>query len=134
MGIDPNLGPALAKAMLGAGTVLPMDGSVFLSVKEDDKQAVVPLARDLIELGFKLVATSGTCATLQNAGVEVTRINKLHEGQPHIIDAIINGDIALMINTTQTKTSVTDGMEIRRTALMRKLPYTTNMSAALAMV
>ncbi len=134
MGIDANLGPALAKAMLGAGTVLPMDGTVFLSVKEDDKGGVVSLARDLVELGFKLVATGGTCATIQKAGIEVSRINKVHEGQPHIVDAIINGEIALMINTTQTKTSLSDGTEIRRTALMRKLPYTTNLAAALAMV
>ncbi len=134
MGIDPNLGMALAKAMMGASIVLPMKGKVFLSMRDSDKDGIIPVAKDLLEMGFSLVATGGTCSFLKSVGIDVTRINKVHEGQPHVVDAIINGDIALMINTTQTKTSVSDGMEIRRTALMRKLPYTTNLAAAGAMV
>ncbi len=134
MGIDANLGTALAKAMLGASINLPMDGKVFLSMKDDDKEGIIPVAKELISLGFDLIATGGTCKHLRDNNIAVERINKVHEGQPHVIDAMINGEIALMINTTQSKSSMSDGRKIRRTAMMRKLPYTTNLSASMAMV
>jgi len=134
MGIDKNVAQAFAKSQLGAGMKLPREGTVFLSVHNADKDGLLPIARDLLDMGFKIVATGGTCTHLERAGLAVTRINKVSEGQPHIVDAIINGDVHLMINTTLTRQSLTDGVEIRRTALMHKVPYYTNMAAALATV
>ncbi|HEU4838839.1 MAG TPA: carbamoyl-phosphate synthase large subunit, partial [Micavibrio sp.] len=100
MGLDKDVAQAFAKAQLAAGQFLPTSGTVFLSVKDSDKEALVPIARELVELGFKIVSTGGTAKFLQNAGLDVTRVNKVMEGQPHIGDAIINGDIDFMINTT----------------------------------
>jgi len=135
MGLDKDVAHAIAKSQLAAGTKLPSEGKVFLSVKDDDKEALLPLARNLLELGFDLVATSGTCRFLEENGLAVTRINKVLEGQPHIVDAIINGEIALMINTT-TKSSqaVADSTSIRRMALMNKIPYYTLITAANAAI
>jgi len=135
MGIDKNLAHAIAKSQLAAKTLLPKSGTVFLSVKDDDKENLLPIAKDLLEMGFELVATGGTCRYLDENGVEVTRINKVLEGQPHILDAIINGEIDLMINTT-TKSSqaVADSNNIRRMALMNKIPYYTLLTAAGAAV
>ncbi len=135
MGLDKDLAHALAKSQLAAGTKLPKEGKVFLSVKDNDKEDLLSIASDLSEMGFDLIATGGTCAFLQEKGLDVTRINKVMEGQPHIVDAIINGDIALMINTT-TKSSqaVADSTSIRRKALMHKIPYYTLLTAASATV
>jgi carbamoyl-phosphate synthase large subunit len=135
MGIDKNLAHAIAKSQLAAKTLLPKSGRVFLSVKNGDKEKLLPIARDLEEMGFELVATGGTCRYLVENGVKVERINKVLEGQPHILDAIINGEIALMINTT-TKSSqaVADAGNIRRMALMNKIPYYTLLTAAAAAV
>jgi carbamoyl-phosphate synthase large subunit len=135
MGIDKDLAHAIAKSQLAAGTVLPKSGKVFLSVKNDDKQTLLPIAKDLEAMGFELVATSGTSRFLSDNGLKVTRVNKVMEGQPHIVDAIINGEIALMINTT-TKSSqaVADASNIRRAALMNKIPYYTLLTAAGAAV
>ena len=135
MGIDKDLAHAIAKSQLAAGTLLPKSGKVFLSVKNDDKAALLPIAKDLDDMGFELVATGGTCKFLTENGVDAKRINKVLEGQPHILDAIINGDIALMINTT-TKSSqaVADSNNIRRMAMMNKIPYYTLLTAAGAAV
>lgn len=133
MGIDADMAHAFAKSQLGAGTMLPSGGTVFVSVKNADKEGVVPLAKDLLEMGFSLVATGGTCTFLRDAGLEVARINKVMEGQPHVIDAIINGEIALMINTTtKGAQAVADATSIRRMALMRRIPNYTLLSAAAA--
>jgi carbamoyl-phosphate synthase large subunit len=131
IGLDKDVSHAIAKSLLGAGTKLPTEGTVFLSVKDDDKNALLPLAKELVDLGFELVATSGTCKFLETSGLPVKRVNKVLEGQPHIIDTIINGDIDLMINTT-TKSSqaVEDSTSIRRMALMNKIPYYTLLTAA----
>jgi len=134
MGIDRSIAQAYAKSQLGAGTKLPTSGTIFLSVRNKDKDDLIPLANDLQSMGFVLIATGGTCTHLKDAGLNVTRINKLSEGQPHIVDAIINGDIALMINTTKGRQSMSDGMMIRRTALMHKIPYYTNLAAATAAI
>ena len=134
MGIDRDLAQAYAKSQIGAGTVLPTVGHVFLSVRNGDKEALIPLARELQELGFTLVATGGTCTALQEAGLNVRRVNKVSEGQPHIVDAIINGDIDLMINTTKGRQSVSDGVSIRRAGLAYKVPYYTNLAAAAAAI
>ena len=130
MGIDKDVAQAYAKSQLGAGTNLPQYGTVFLSVRNADKDAIIPIAKDLSDLGFNLVATGGTCSHLQDNGVKVTRVNKVSEGQPHIVDSIINGDIAMMINTTKGRQSVSDGVKIRRAALTYKIPYYTNLAAA----
>ena len=135
MGIDTNLAHAIAKSQLAAKTLLPKEGRVFLSVKNDDKKALLPIARELEEMGFELVATGGTCRFLDEQGVKVERINKVLEGQPHILDAIINGEIALMINSTnKSAQAVADSNNIRRMALMNKIPYYTLLTAAGAAV
>jgi len=134
MGIDKYMAQAFAKSQIGASMWLPREGTVFLSVHNADKDAVVPLARDLLQMGFKIIATGGTATHLQRAGLEVTRVNKVSEGQPHVVDSIINGDVNLIINTTLTRQSMTDGVEIRRSGLMHKIPYYTNMAAATAVV
>lgn len=133
IGLDRDLANAIAKSQLGAGVALPTEGKVFVSVKNEDKEALLTLAKDLHEMGFKLVATGGTCAYLKEQGLEVERINKVLEGQPHIVDAIINGDIDLMINTTsKSSQAAADSTSIRRQALQNKIPYYTLMSAAAA--
>jgi carbamoyl-phosphate synthase large subunit len=134
MGIDRDIAQAYAKAQLGVGVSLPTSGKVFLSARNKDKEELFPLAKDLSEIGFDLVATGGTCAYLNDHGLTVTKINKVSEGQPHIVDAIINGDIAMMINTTKGRQAMSDGTQIRRTALMNKLPYYTNLHATSAAI
>ncbi len=132
MGIDKDVAQAFAKSQLAARVVLPTIGKVFLSVKDSDKESLIPLAKDLKDMGFTLVATGGTCASLQEAGLEVTRINKVMEGHPHIVDAIINEDIDFMINTTKGPQAVADSFSIRRQALAHKIPYYTLMTSARA--
>ena len=112
---------------------MPTAGTVFLSVKNDDKEDLIAIAKDLLDLGFKLIATSGTCHYLRAHNLPVTAINKVMEGQPHVIDAIINGQIDFMINTTRASAqSVVDSVSIRRMALMHKIPHYTLLTAARA--
>jgi carbamoyl-phosphate synthase large subunit len=133
MGIDTDMAQAFAKSQLGAGTKLPMDGTVFLSIKDSDKAECVALARDLTDMGFTLVATTGTAKYLQDQGLKVRQINKVMEGQPHIVDAIINGEIGLMLNTTtKGPQAFADSDNIRRMALMYRIPHYTLLSAAKA--
>jgi carbamoyl-phosphate synthase large subunit len=134
MGIDRDVATAYAKSQLGAGISLPLSGTVFLSVKDQDKDALIDIARNLIELGFTCIATGGTAAHLRKNGVEVTRINKVMEGQPHIVDAVINGQVQFIINTTKGPQAVADATSIRRLALMNKIPYYTVLTAAKAAV
>jgi carbamoyl-phosphate synthase large subunit len=135
IGLDKDLAHAIAKSQLGAGVNLPTKGTVFISVKNADKDGIIPIAKELSEIGFKIIATSGTAAHLNANGIEAKRVNKVMEGQPHIVDAIINGEIDLVINTT-TKSSqaVSDSSSIRRMALMNKIPYYTLITAAKATV
>lgn len=133
MGLDTVVDEAFAKAMLAADNALPTTGTVFLSVKDADKDALVPIAEDLTRLGFDIVATGGTCSRLREAGLtNVKKINKVLEGQPHIVDALINGEIALVINTTIGPQALSDSFSIRRTALMNKVPYFTLLTSARA--
>jgi len=132
MGLDADFAQAFAKSQLAAGNVLPTEGSVFLSVKDSDKEDLIPIAKDLAEIGFDLVATGGTCTKLQEAGLEVKRINKVMEGHPHVVDAIINGEIDFLINTTKGPQALSDSMSIRREAVMHKTPYFTLLTAARA--
>jgi carbamoyl-phosphate synthase large subunit len=134
MGLDKDVAHAFGKSQLGAGTRLPITGTVFLSVKDTDKDALVPLARELADMGFSLIATGGTCAHLTAAGIPVSRINKVMEGQPHIADAVINGQVQLIINTTKGPQAIADATSIRRLALMNRIPYYTVLAAAKAAV
>ena len=135
MGIDQKTSQAFAKSQLGASVKLPTEGTVFVSVRDMDKEALLPIAKNLIDMGFKLVATGGTCEYLLEQGVTVRRINKVMEGQPHIVDAIINGEVDMLINTTTMGSQmVKDSFSIRREALMNRKPLYTNISAAEAAV
>jgi carbamoyl-phosphate synthase large subunit len=134
MGIDGDFGTAFAKAQLGAGVALPQGGTVFVSVKNTDKPQVLPAIRKLVELGFRIVATGGTERYLAEAGLPVERINKVAEGRPHIVDRIVDGDIALIFNTTEGWQSLRDSQSIRGSALSEKVPYFTTAAASRAAV
>jgi carbamoyl-phosphate synthase large subunit len=132
MGLDTSFGRAFAKSQIGAGLKLPLSGHVFISVKESDKQDAVAPVRALIEMGFEIIATRGTAKILAAAGLKVKTINKVLEGRPHIVDAIKNGDVQLVFNTTEGTQALADSASIRRTALTMKVPYYTTMAGALA--
>jgi len=132
MGIDGSFGAAFAKAQVAAGTVLPTEGRAFISVPESDSQAVIPIARRLARQGFLLVATRGTAAQLREAGLSSEVVNKVQEGEPHIVEAIQRGDVALVINTPSGAESVRDSFPIRRAALEYRVPYFTTIAAATA--
>lgn len=134
MGMADNFGMAFAKSQLGAGVVLPSTGTAFISVKDRDKQMMVPLAEHLIELGFEVVATGGTAKFLQDAGLDVQRVHKVSQGRPHIVDAMKNGQIALVFNTTWGKQALKDSYSLRRAALMGGIPYFTTAAGARAAV
>ncbi|MFL6595255.1 MAG: carbamoyl-phosphate synthase large subunit [Chthoniobacterales bacterium] len=134
MGIDADVGLAYAKAQMAAPPPLPRAGNVFISVKDADKERVVPLARDYTKLGFGIIATSGTAATLEQAGVNVTRVFKLREGRPHVIDRIKNSDVQLIINTPAGKIPREDEVKMRAAARSLKIPIITTMRAAHASV
>ena len=132
MGLDTNFARAFAKAQLGAGVKLPLSGTAFLSVKESDKAAIVPVARRLAELGFSILATKGTAARIASAGIAVKSVNKVLEGRPHCVDAIRSGEIQLVINTAHGAQSVRDSYDIRRSALTHGIPNFTTIAAARA--
>jgi len=134
MGVGETFGMAFAKAQLGAGVDLPTKGRVFISVRERDREHAVTLGRELAAKGFGLVATSGTGGALQTAGIECKLVNKVYEGRPHIVDMIKNGDIALIINTTEGKKAIGDSYTIRSSALQHKVSYTTTIAGANATV
>ncbi|KZB69017.1 carbamoyl phosphate synthase large subunit [Thalassospira lucentensis] len=132
MGLDTDFGRAFAKAQMAAGHDLPQSGKIFMSVKNYDKPAAVQLARDAIDLGFVIVATHGTAEALEKEGLDVTPVNKVQEGRPHIVDMMKNGDINLVFNTTESKQAVVDSFSIRRTALSNDIPYYTTIAGARA--
>jgi carbamoyl-phosphate synthase large subunit len=132
MGIDVDFGQAFLKSQLGAGMKLPEGGTAFLSVKDSHKKHLPELGRKYIELGFNLVATEGCAKVLRDAGVPVERINKVLEGRPHVVDAMINGQIQLVVNTTEGAQSLADSYSIRRTALVSNISYYTTIAGALA--
>ncbi|MDR6115336.1 MULTISPECIES: carbamoyl-phosphate synthase large subunit [unclassified Sphingomonas] len=131
MGIDPDFTTAFAKSQLGAGTVLPTSGAVFISLKDGDKEQIVPAARMLAEAGFAIVATGGTADYLDRAGVTVEKINKVAQGRPHIVDRIKDGGITLIFNTTEGWQSLKDSKPIREAALGQKIPYFTTAPASI---
>jgi carbamoyl-phosphate synthase large subunit len=134
MGIDADFATAFAKAQLGAGVVLPNDGVVFVSVKDTDKPVILPAVRKLVSLGFSIIATGGTQKYLADAGVPVLRVNKVAEGRPHVVDRIIDNDLALIFNTTEGWQSLKDSQSIRASALHAKVPYFTTAAASVAAV
>ncbi len=134
MGIDADFATAFAKSQLAASTVLPQSGRVFISVKDSDKPQIIEAARDLVSLGFELVATSGTELVLKAAGIPVTAVNKVAEGRPHIVDRIKDGEIALIFNTTEGLQSLKDSQSIRASALYGRVPYYTTAPASRAAV
>ncbi|MEY4850806.1 MAG: carbamoyl-phosphate synthase large chain, partial [Pseudomonadota bacterium] len=134
MGIDADFATAFAKSQLAASTVLPQTGRVFISVKDSDKPQIIDAARDLVSLGFELVATAGTELVLKAAGIPVTAVNKVAEGRPHIVDRIKDGEIALIFNTTEGLQSLKDSQSIRASALYGRVPYYTTAPASRAAV
>ncbi len=132
MGLGSDFGLAYAKAQLGAGQRLPLSGTVFISVYDVDKPAILPVARQFVQMGFDILATDGTWAHLKASGIASERINKVSQGQPHVADAIKNGRIQLIINTGTGDEPRRDGYTIRRTALKFKVPYATTAAGALA--
>ena len=134
MGLDLSFERAFLKAQLGAGVKLPESGTAFLSVKNSDKQAAVTLARRLVEMGFRVLATRGTAARLREAGIECAQVNKVLEGRPHCVDSIKSGDVQLVINTAQGGQSLSDSFDIRRGALTHGIPHYTTVAGARAAV
>jgi carbamoyl-phosphate synthase large subunit len=132
MGIDCAFEPAFFKSQLGAGMTLPQGGTAFVSVKNSDKVNIVPAVKDLLDCGFTVIATAGTQSYLTEQGLSVERVNKVAEGQPHIVDKIIDGEIALIFNTTEGWQSLLDSKSIRASALEKKVPYYTTAAASCA--
>ncbi|MBE9028685.1 carbamoyl-phosphate synthase large subunit [filamentous cyanobacterium LEGE 11480] len=132
MGIDVDFGRAYAKAEFGASQSLPQSGTVFISTNDRDKQAAAEVAKMFIELGFAVVATSGTRSVLQGAGIKADLVYKLHEGRPHVLDAIKNGDVQLIVNTPTGAEAQSDGRAIRRAAIDYKVPIVTTIAGAKA--
>ncbi|MEN3971425.1 carbamoyl-phosphate synthase large subunit [Sphingomicrobium sp. XHP0235] len=132
MGIASNFDAAYAKAQLGAGDPYPDTGCAFISVKESDKEAILPAAQDLDMAGFKLIATDGTAAFLSDHGVRVTRVNKVAQGRPHIVDKIKDGAVDIVFNTTEGWQSLKDSQAIREAALKARIPYYTTVGASRA--
>ena len=134
MGIDRDFGSAFAKAQIGAGMHLPVSGRAFVSVRDDDKPAAVAIARSLAELGFDLVATGGTRQALAQAGIAARHVNKVQQGRPHIVDAIKDGTIQLVVNTTEGAQARLASSRLRRAALEHHVPYFTTLSGSRAMI
>jgi carbamoyl-phosphate synthase large subunit len=132
MGIDRNFAIAFANSQIGGGSRLPREGTVFVSVRDADKPRVLEAIRLLVSLGFRIIATSGTQRYLAEQGLPASKINKVLEGRPHIVDAIKNGEVQLVFNTTEGATALADSRSLRRAALLHKVPYYTTLSGAVA--
>ncbi|MCK5550963.1 MAG: carbamoyl-phosphate synthase large subunit, partial [Hyphomicrobiaceae bacterium] len=132
MGIDRDFAMAFGKGQLGAGQLLPTGGTVFVSVKDKDKDPMVAPVKELEGMGFKIIATRGTMRHLLENGVQCQGINKVLEGRPHIVDAMKNGEVDLVFNTTEGSKALADSKDIRRTALLRHIPYYTTLAGAVA--
>ncbi|MHB1590838.1 MAG: carbamoyl-phosphate synthase large subunit, partial [Sulfuricella sp.] len=132
MGVGATFAEAFVKSQLATGEKLPSSGRAFISVRGSDKEKVMDIARILAEQGFSLVATRGTAAALSAAGLAVTPVNKVHEGRPHIVDMIKNGDINLIVNTVEDKRGVHDSYAMRNAALQNKITYYTTLAGARA--
>jgi carbamoyl-phosphate synthase large subunit len=134
IGLDTDFAMAFAKSQMGAGSKVPASGVAFVSVRDADKAHIVDSMRHLVAAGFTILATSGTQKYLVENGVPATKINKVLEGRPHIVDSMKNGGVQLVINTTDGAKSISDSRDIRRTALMGRIPYYTTIPGAIAAV
>ena len=132
MGIDRSFGLAFGKAQLAAGQRIPLKGTVFISVKDEDKNKVLPVARGLFDLGFRILATKGTSRFFLENDVGNEPVNKVREGRPHVVDMIKNGEVHLVINTTSNKKAIAESYSIRRASLTLNVPYTTTLAGAKA--
>jgi carbamoyl-phosphate synthase large subunit len=134
MGIDADFATAFLKSQQGGNVELPTGGTLFVSVKDSDKSVIVPPVRALIDFGFDVIATSGTAAYLASQGLDVTAVNKVAQGRPHIVDRIKDGEVDLIFNTTEGWQSHKDSASIRASALMQKVPYFTTAASSAAVV
>jgi carbamoyl-phosphate synthase large subunit len=134
MGLDADFGRAFAKSQLGVGSKVPVEGVVFVSVKDQDKSAMVKPVKRLVDLGFRVVATGGTADYLHRHGIAAQRVNKVLEGRPHIVDLMKDGKVQLVFNTVDGASALTDSFTLRRTALMHKIAYYTTVAGAKASV
>jgi len=134
MGLDTDFGRAFAKSQLGSGTNLPFEGQVFVSVRDQDKRTLVEPCQQLVEMGFTLVATSGTARVLAAEGLPVAQVNKVSDGRPHIVDLMLSGEVQLVFNTTEGAQAIADSFSLRRTALTNNIPYYTTVAGARAAV
>ena len=132
MGIDRDFATAFAKSQIGAGAVLPMEGKVFVSVKDTDKPVILPAVKQILDLGFSVCATGGTATYLEEQGLAIERVNKVAQGRPHIVDKIKDGEIAMIFNTTEGWQSLKDSEDIRRSALVSKVAQYTTAAGAVA--
>jgi carbamoyl-phosphate synthase large subunit len=132
MGVGASFGEAYAKAQRAASARLSQSGVILISIRDADKPKILPISRDLVSKGFKIVATRGTAQALLDAGIECAKVNKVHEGRPHIVDMIKNGEVQLVINTTEGKKAIADSFTIRREALQHQVTYTTTVAGARA--
>jgi len=133
MGSGRSFGEAFIKSQMAAGVKLPKGGRAFVSVRDGDKQTAAEIARELVQMGFSVVATRGTARAIQALGVAVSPVNKVAEGRPHIVDMIKNGDISLIVNTVEdTRTAISDSRSIRITALAQRVTYFTTIAGARA--
>ena len=132
MGIDRDYAIAFAKSQLGGGSRLPLSGTVFVSVKDSDKDKVVGPLRELAEMGFRIIATRGTKRHLDAHGIPCEKVNKVLEGRPHVVDAITNGEVDIVFNTTEGAKALANSFSIRRSALLYHIPYYTTLAGALA--
>ncbi len=135
MGLDTDFAVAFAKSQIGGGAKVPLEGTVFVSVRDDDKDRIVAPIRKLLDMGFNVIATGGTQAFLKSKGLEVELVHKVYEGQrPHIVDRMKSGEVHLVFNTTEGAKALKDSASIRRTALLQKIPYYTTIAGAVAAV
>jgi carbamoyl-phosphate synthase large subunit len=132
MGIDKNYTAAFAKSQIGAGAKLPASGTVFVSVRDVDKEGIAPSVRILLEMGFKVIATGGTRRYLEEHGIACEKVNKVLEGRPHVVDAMKNGQVDIVFNTTEGAKALADSTSLRRTALLYHIPYYTTLQGAIA--
>ena len=132
MGLDNHFGTAFAKSQIGAGTGVPSEGTVFVSMREQDKASVVEAVRSLEDAGFKIIATAGTQTFLKEQGIKAEKINKVMEGRPHNVDAVKNGEVQLVFNTTEGVQAIADSRSMRRAALLNKVPYYTTLAGSIA--
>ncbi|WP_395172587.1 carbamoyl-phosphate synthase large subunit [Roseibium alexandrii] len=132
MGLDNHFGTAFAKSQIGAGTGVPSEGTVFVSMRDQDKASVVEAVRSLEDAGFKIIATAGTQTFLKEQGIKAEKINKVMEGRPHIVDAVKNAEVQLVFNTTEGVQAIADSRSMRRAALLNKVPYYTTLAGSIA--